>query len=89
MCAFFIRFSAAAKYSGAISNPINLRPNSIAATPVEPTPINGSNMTSFSLLAIVINFFNIATGFCVGCFGSLNLSGFMHILLSMKLCISA
>ena len=83
-----IRRLAAVKYARSNSIPIKRRPISIAATPVDPTPMNGSKIRSPSLLAIFNIFLRIATGFCAGCFGSLILSGTMHIGLSMKLCIS-
>ena len=49
-----MRFDAASKYSLLISMPMKFLFKFLQATPVEPTPINGSSTTSFSLDAILI-----------------------------------
>ena len=84
----FILLFAASKYSPSSSTPIKRLSSSRAATPVEPTPINGSKTMSFLFVAIPIIFFNMDTGFWAGCLGELSRSGRIQIGLSMKLCIS-
>ena len=65
----------AIKYSLFISIPKKRLFNSSAATPQDPTPINGSKTISFGLLETLMIFFKISTGFWVGWNGDLSLSG--------------
>ena len=60
------RFEAASKYVGSISIPIKRLSNSSAAMPVEPTPMNGSNIRSPGFDANLTKCLITLTGFCVG-----------------------
>src|SRR5690606_18487974 len=68
-CTAAMRLRMMSQYSGSISIPITLRPSSMAATKVEPTPANGSRIVpptgETKRTARRIS----ATGFSQACFG--------------------